>query len=220
MNDAPDGLLSRWMRKLKKMTDSNANTDENLPYLIAGLGNPGREYRENRHNIGFMMVDRLAARLGVSFSRLEHKALVTKANHHGQRLILAKPQTYMNLSGQAVRGLARFYKTPLDQLLLVYDDVDLPFGTLRLRPDGGSGGQKGVASVIQQLGTQDFPRLRIGIGRPPGRMDAAAYVLQDFSRAEAEMLPQILDQAVDAALTFVDEGLEAAMNQYNGSVEA
>jgi PTH1 family peptidyl-tRNA hydrolase len=184
-------------------------------FLIVGLGNPGREYRLNRHNAGFLVIDRMAERLGVSFSRLESKALVTKADYQGHRLVLAKPQTFMNLSGQAVGALVRFYKAPLDNLMVAFDDVDLPLGTLRLRPEGGSGGQKGMASIIERLGSQEFPRLRVGIGRPPGRMDAAAYVLQDFSKQEAQALDEILDRAVDAILLYVSEGLNAAMNQYN-----
>jgi PTH1 family peptidyl-tRNA hydrolase len=192
--------------------------EDTLPYLIVGLGNPGPQYRYNRHNIGFMLADRLAERLGVKFSRLESKALVTKGAHQGRRIVLAKPQTFMNLSGQAVGALVRFYKVPLSHLLIAYDDVDLPLGTLRLRPGGGSAGQKGMASIIERLGTQDFPRLRLGIGRPPGRMDAADYVLQDFSAAEKELLGPVLDRAAEAALVFVVEGLEAAMNRYNGVV--
>ena len=127
-----------------------------------------------------------------------------------------KPRTYMNLSGQAVGALVRFYKVPLTNLLVVYDDVDLPLGTLRLRPSGGSAGQKGMTSIIDRLGTQDIQRMRLGIGRPPGRMEAADYVLQDFSAGEAELLRLTLDRAAGAALVFVVEGLEAAMNQYNG----
>jgi PTH1 family peptidyl-tRNA hydrolase len=188
-------------------------------YLIAGLGNPGREYRNNRHNVGFMLLDRLAGRLGETFGRLESKALVAKGTYQDRRLILAKPQTYMNESGKAVGGLVHYYKVPLDNLIVAYDDVDLPFGILRLRPGGGSAGQKGMRSIQERLGAEDFPRLRFGIGRPPGRMEAAAYVLQDFARLEAEVLPQVLDRAVDAILVFVCEGLEKAMNLYNGSVE-
>jgi PTH1 family peptidyl-tRNA hydrolase len=184
-------------------------------YLIVGLGNPGRQYLRNRHNVGFMLLDRLASHLEVSFSRLESRALVTKADYQANRLILAKPQTYMNLSGQAVGALQRFYKVPLERLLIVYDDVDLPFGAMRMRPTGGSAGQKGMASIIERLGSQDFPRLRIGIGRPPGRMDAAAYVLQDFSRQESAELAQVLDQAVEAVLTFVTPGIVEAMNKFN-----
>lgn len=187
-------------------------------YLIAGLGNPGPQYRRSRHNIGFMLMDRLAERLGVKFSRLESRALVTKGEHHGRRVILAKPQTYMNLSGQAVGALLRFYKAPPENLLVAYDDVDLPLGTIRLRPEGGSAGQKGMKSIIDRLGMQAFPRLRLGVGRPPGRMDAADYVLQDFSAGELELVGMTLDRAVDAVLTFVDEGLTEAMNRFNGSV--
>lgn len=194
---------------------STPNTSK-LPYLIVGLGNPGREYRANRHNIGFMLIDHLAERLGVRFTRLESKALVTKADHQEARLILAKPQTFMNLSGTAVGSLIRFYKVPLEHLIVAYDDVDLPIGVLRLRPDGGSAGQKGMASIIERLGTQDFARLRIGIGRPPGRMEAADYVLEDFSKSDLEIIQPALDRGVEAVLTFVTSGLNPAMNFYNG----
>lgn len=184
-------------------------------FLITGLGNPGRQYAANRHNVGFMVLDSLAERLGVSMARMESKALVAKAEYVGNHLILAKPQTYMNLSGQAVRSLARYYKVSLDMLIVVYDDVDLPFGTLRLRPAGGSGGHKGMVSIIDALGTQDFPRLRIGIGRPPGRMDAADYVLRDFNRDETGELPLVCQQSVEALLTYISRGIAAAMNTYN-----
>lgn len=188
-------------------------------FIIVGLGNPGREFRETRHNIGFMLVNRLAERLGIEFSRMESKSLVTKGDYRGFRLILAKPMTYMNLSGQAVSSLVRFYKVILENLLVIYDDVDLPLGTLRLRPGGGAGGHKGMQSIIQQLGTPDFPRLRLGIDRPPGKRSAASYVLKDFSTDENEFLPVILDQGVDAALTFVTDGIDIAMNNYNSSIE-
>ncbi len=122
----------------------------------------------------------------------------------------------MNLSGQAVQGLLRFYKLPLENLIVAHDDLDIPFGTLRIRPGGGPGGQKGVKSTIQHLGTQDFPRLRLGIGRPPGRMDPAAYVLQDFGNGDEQILSETLDRAADAVLTFIKEGLDKAMNQFNG----
>jgi PTH1 family peptidyl-tRNA hydrolase len=209
-----------WFARLfagNKEQEMDSNLQNSPPYLIVGLGNPGREYRQNRHNVGFMLMDRLAERLKVSFSRLESKALVTKADYEGKRLILVKPQTFMNLSGQAAGALLRFYKVPLENLLVAYDDVDLPLGALRLRPDGGSAGQKGMGSIIERLGTQAFPRLRIGIGRPPGRMDAAAYVLQDFSSAEEKELLLALERGVDAVLVFVTHSLEIAMNQYNGA---
>jgi len=189
-------------------------------YLLIGLGNPGREYRDSRHNVGFMLVDRIAVRLGARGMKVQSKAIVTTAMHEDRKLILAKPQTYMNLSGQSVQGLIHFYKLPLTNVLLAHDDLDIPFGTIRIRPGGGPGGQRGMASTIEQLGTKDFPRLRIGIGRPPGRMDPSAYVLQDFTRDEIKILSEILDRAADAALEFVVNGLDKAMNKYNGSVES
>lgn len=199
-------------------------------FLIVGLGNPGRKYRENRHNIGFMLVDRLALKLEARFTRLQSKSLVSSAIYkrvgavrstcsaHGNKIILAKPQTYMNLSGQSVQGLVRFYKLPLTNLLVVHDDLDLPPGTIRIRPDGGSAGQKGMASIIERLGTDEFPRLRLGIGRPPGQMQAPDYVLQNFPVGEMALISETLNRAADAALTFVTEGLDAAMNKYNGIV--
>jgi PTH1 family peptidyl-tRNA hydrolase len=191
------------------------NGENSSRFLITGLGNPGRKYQSNRHNIGFDIMDSLAETLGTSFSRMESNALVAKADHKNQRLILAKPQTYMNLSGQAVSSLQRFYKISLDNLIVVYDEVDLDFGILRLRPSGGSAGHNGMNSIITQLGTQEFPRLRIGVGRPPGRMDAAAYVLQDFSQTEEAELAFIRRQAVEALLSLVTQGIDAAMNAYN-----
>jgi PTH1 family peptidyl-tRNA hydrolase len=197
------------------LRQANTSFSEGGYYLIAGLGNPGREYRQTRHNIGFMLLDSLAGSLDLSFTRVESKALVTRGDYSGRRLLLAKPQTYMNLSGQAVGALARYYKVPQENLLIVYDDVDLPLGLLRLRSSGGAGGHKGMTSIIERLGSQDIPRLRMGIGRPPGRMEAADYVLQEFSTAESNELPAILDRGVEAVYTFVTQGIAAAMNHYN-----
>jgi PTH1 family peptidyl-tRNA hydrolase len=188
-------------------------------YLLIGLGNPGREYKDNRHNIGFMLIDRLAVRLDARGMKLQSKAIVTSGLYQERKLILAKPQTYMNLSGQSVQGLLNFYKIPTENLIVAHDDLDLPLGTIRIRPGGGAGGQRGMASTIERLGTQDFPRLRLGIGRPPGRMDAAAYVLQDFSRADLLTVSETLDRAADAVQEFVVNGLNAAMNKYNGVIE-
>lgn len=187
------------------------------PFLIVGLGNPGREYRNNRHNIGFMVLDQLAGKMDTSFSKMKMNALMTAVRHKGQRIILIKPQTFMNLSGKAAASFIRFYKLPLENLLVVYDDVDLPFQTLRMRPNGGDAGQKGVRSIIKELGTKDFPRLRIGINRPPGRMSVSSYVLLNFSDQEVETLPFVLDQAADAILAFVELGLNQAMTTYNQS---
>ena len=205
------------IRELFTMGGSQPSTFNLQPatFLIVGLGNPGREYRGTRHNVGFMLLDRLAEGLGVSFSRVESRSLVTRAEYQGNKLILVKPQTYMNLSGQAVSSLLRFYKVPLERLLVAYDDVDLPLGTLRLRPGGGSAGHKGMQSIIEKLGKQEFPRLRIGVNRPPGRMEAADYVLQNFSKDDSELLQEVLSRAAQAVLAFVGEGIVSAMNQFN-----
>ena len=160
-------------------------------FLLIGLGNPGREYQTNRHNFGFMLIDRLAVRVNACGFKVQSKAIVTSGIYQDRKLILAKPQTYMNLSGQSIQGLANFYKLPLENLLVAHDDLDIPFGTIRMRPGGGPGGQKGIASTIERLGTKDFARLRLGIGRPPGRMDPSAYVLQDFSRDETKLLSEV-----------------------------
>lgn len=192
------------------MTDST--------FLLIGLGNPGREYKDSRHNVGFMLIDRLAVRLNARGMKLQSKAIVISALYEERKLILAKPQTYMNLSGQSVQGLLHFYKIPVENLLVAHDDLDLPFGALRIRPGGGPGGQKGMASTIERLGTKDFPRLRIGIGRPPGRMDPKDYVLQNFPKDETQSLSEILDRAADAALEFVVNGLNNAMNKFNGEI--
>ncbi|MFN8411846.1 MAG: aminoacyl-tRNA hydrolase [Anaerolineales bacterium] len=187
-------------------------------YLIIGLGNPGREYKDTRHNIGFMLIDQLTVRLNARGMKLQSKAIVISALHQDKKIIFAKPQTYMNLSGQSVQGLLHFYKIPFENLLVAHDDLDIPLGTIRIRATGGPGGQRGMASTIEQLGTKDFPRLRLGIGRPPGRMDAKDYVLQDFSKEDMKLLPEVLERAADAALTFVTDGLNKAMNQFNGDI--
>ena len=185
--------------------------------MIVGLGNPGREYRETRHNIGFMVVDEFARQHGIKLTRVQNKAITGSGLVFAQRIILVKPQTFMNLSGQAVSALMRYYKVKREDLIVSHDDVDLPFGVIRMRPGGGSAGQKGVASIIEALGTQEFPRLRMGIGRPPGYKDAADYVLQSFLPQEKDELINFLNKAVDALDCFVADGLEIAMNRFNNS---
>ena len=186
-------------------------------FLIAGLGNPGREYTDTRHNIGFRIADHLAKTLGVQFSRQQNHAFVAAGTCGGKKVILAKPQTYMNLSGSSVAGLVRFYKAPPARLLVMCDDIDLPFGALRIRASGGSAGQRGMQSILDSLATREVPRLRFGVGRPPGRMDAADYVLQAFETSEEEALPILVEKAAQAALTFVELSLEEAMSRYNAS---
>ncbi|MCI0398290.1 MAG: aminoacyl-tRNA hydrolase [Chloroflexi bacterium] len=182
--------------------------------LIVGLGNPGRTHRANRHNIGFMVVDALAEKHGIAVGRVQHKALIGDGRIAGRPVILAKPQTFMNLSGEAVGPLANYYKVPLANLLVIYDEIDLPFGALRLREKGSSGGHNGMRSIINRLG-QDFPRLRLGIGRPPGRMPPAAYVLQDFAKEELPLAGELIDQAIQAIETFLVEGIDRAMTRHN-----
>ncbi|KAF0112364.1 MAG: peptidyl-tRNA hydrolase PTH1 family [Chloroflexi bacterium] len=185
------------------------------PFLIVGLGNPGRDYRETRHNIGFMVIDYLAETIGCKLTKVQSKAIIGTGKIQDQKVILVKPQTFMNLSGQAVSALMRFYKVDYSRLIVAHDDVDLLFGQIRMRPGGGSAGQKGVTSIIEKLGSQEFSRLRMGIGRPPGQMDSAAYVLQTFNRTDSEFLPEFLSRGADAVRCFVLEGLDTAMNRFN-----
>lgn len=187
-------------------------------FLLVGLGNPGREYKNNRHNIGFLFLDLLASRQGLDFSRQQNQALVVSGQAAGQKVVLAKPQTFMNESGVAVAQLVRFFKIPLENMLVIFDDLDLPLGVLRFRPMGGSGGHKGIKSIIEKLGTQNFPRLRLGIGRPPGKMDPADYVLQPFASSEELLLAKVLDEAVQGVNSFLTEGISMAMSRHNGEL--
>jgi PTH1 family peptidyl-tRNA hydrolase len=187
-------------------------------YLIAGLGNPGSEYAVNRHNVGFRCVERLASAHQLSFDRRQKRASLCLGTILQRAVILAKPRTFMNRSGHAVAPLARFYRVPLERVLVVYDDLDLPLGTTRMRPSGGSGGHRGMQSIIRQFGSRDFARLRIGIGRPPGRMDPADYVLQDFSVDEEPLVGETLERAVVAIETWLSDGIDEAMNLSNRSV--
>jgi len=186
--------------------------------LIVGLGNPGLAYRHNRHNVGFMVADALADKLEIPLKRVQFKAQIGNGKLEDIPIIIAKPLTFMNNSGEAVAPLVHYFKVPLERLLVIHDDMDLPLGTLRMRPSGGSAGHNGMLSIFDKLGTNAIPRLRVGIGRPPGRMDPADYVLQDFPKSEEELLSMVIAQACEAALAFITNGLEKAMNTYNGEV--
>jgi PTH1 family peptidyl-tRNA hydrolase len=201
--------------KKNKINQSDQNQNQ-ITFLIAGLGNPGREYQNNRHNVGFMAVDALAKEMGFKNLKVKSKSVVMEGKWNDKKVILIKPQTFMNLSGTAVSSLFRFYKVALTNLIVIHDDLDLPSLSIRLRPGGGAGGQKGVASIIQQIGTQQFNRVRIGIGRPPGRMDPADYVLQNFPKQEEKELPILFDTVTKAVMTIMESGIEIAMNKYNG----
>lgn len=211
--------MEKFFNAIKKNGSPEDADFSGITYLLVGLGNPGREYRESRHNFGFMVADRIAERLNTGFTKVQFKALISKASFEGKKIIIAKPQTYMNLSGQAVIPLMHYYKIPQSRLLVIHDDLDIPFSVLRMRPAGGNGGQKGLGSIIEQLGNQDFARLRCGIGHPPGQMDVKDYVLNKFTKDECELLPSLIDNAAEAALAFISDGLQAAMTRYNGVVE-
>lgn len=188
-------------------------------HLIVGLGNPGSKYEKTRHNIGFQCLDALAQRHGLSFSKHEHKAQVAGGLILGKRVLLAKPQTYMNVSGDSVGQLVNFYKVPFERILIVCDDLDLPLGTLRLRKSGSSGGQNGMKHILVRLGTQDINRVRFGIGRPPGRMNPADYVLTPFKGDDEILAAETIERAIKAIETWLIDGIELAMTRHNSSAE-
>ena len=184
--------------------------------VIVGLGNPGRQYAHTRHNVGFDVLDILARRTKVRILGRQHRALVGRLGQAGAEVLLVKPQTFMNESGSAVSAILRKHKLGPESMLVVCDDLDLPLGRLRLRPSGSSGGHKGMNSIIQHVGSSDFPRLRIGIGR---KGDAIDHVLSRFNRKDREVMDAALQSAADALEMILDEGIEAAMNVYNRSSE-
>ena len=184
-------------------------------YLIVGLGNPGREYEHSRHNVGFMTVDLLADRLGVLINRSAHRALVAETRLNGQRIVLAKPQTYMNLSGMSVVDLMNWYKCQHSELVLVYDDIDLPVGSLRIREKGSAGTHNGMRSVIQQLGYDDFPRVRIGVGKAKVGWDLASHVLASPDEEERELLVSAMEKGADALEMIAADQLKEAQARFH-----
>ncbi|GAA3110745.1 aminoacyl-tRNA hydrolase [Pseudonocardia yunnanensis] len=186
------------------------------PALVVGLGNPGPDYAETRHNVGFRVVELLAARAGGGrFSRHRTNSDVLEARLAGRRVVLAKPRTYMNVSGGPVAGLAKYFSVPIEDLVVVHDDLDLGFGVVRLKRGGGEGGHNGLRSISSALGTKDYLRVRFGIGRPPGRQDPADFVLKRFSGAEKKELEFAVDLAADAAEALLSDGLEPAQNKFH-----
>ncbi len=183
-------------------------------FVIVGLGNPGPKYQWTRHNAGFLFLDRLANLENLSINRKNFSGLAGEWNNNGNRIILLKPQTFMNLSGQAVMQALQFYKLPMSQLIVAHDELDLPFGTVRLKQGGGHGGHNGLRSIMEQLGKGDFIRLRIGIGRPP-HGDTVNYVLGNVPPDQMEDLPRVLDGGLDMLEMLLDEGLPKAMSLYN-----
>jgi|SRR5579883_2691314 PTH1 family peptidyl-tRNA hydrolase len=190
-------------------------------FLVAGLGNPGEQYASTPHNMGFLVVDRLAARHAIRVTRPEGQALIGPGTIGGKPVLLAKPQTYMNLSGVSVKALMEKYEIPPADIILIYDDLDFPWGVLRVKPKGSAPGHNGVKSVISKLGTQEFPRVRLGIHPDPGRplQSGADYVLSRFSRRQTEELDAFIDLAADATESIIAEGVEKSMTRFNGSVD-
>jgi len=184
-------------------------------WLVVGLGNPGPGYSGNRHNVGFMVLDLLAQRTGARFKAHKTRADVVEGRLAGERVVLAKPRSYMNDSGGPVASLRDFFKTPLERVVVVHDELDLPYGGLRLKLGGGDNGHNGLRSIRRSLGSGDFNRVRFGIGRPPGSMDAASFVLRDFGTTERKELELNVDHAADAVEAMLTEGLERAQNSYN-----
>jgi peptidyl-tRNA hydrolase, PTH1 family len=188
---------------------------EPAAHLVVGLGNPGPEYERHRHNIGYRVVDVLADRLRVRFRKGKTNALVADAHDRDLWIVLAKPTTYMNLSGEAVGPLARYFKVPPERIIVVHDEIDIPFGELRLKIGGGTAGHNGLESLIRSLGTKEFVRVRCGVGRPPGRKDAADFVLQPFTKKEEKDVGVIVEEAADAVLAIAREGLAPVQNRIN-----
>ena len=184
-------------------------------WIIAGLGNPGPEYAGNRHNAGYMVVDLLAERMGSRFKAHRTRNEVADGRLAGFPVTLAKPRTFMNTSGGPVAALATFYKVPPERVIVVHDELDIPFGALRLKLGGGDNGHNGLRSITRSLGTNDYYRVRFGIGRPPGRMDAATFVLRDFSTTERKELPLLIDRGADAVETLLSKGMAAAQNEFH-----
>ena len=185
-------------------------------YLIAGLGNPTREYEKTRHNVGFDTIDVLADRINTDVAERKFKGLYGKGMLGGEKVILLKPQTFMNLSGESVRAAADFYKIPPDHIIVIYDDISLDVGQLRIRTKGSAGGHNGIKNIIAHLGTQEFPRIKIGVGGKPPRMDLADYVLSRFPAEERKIMETAFRDAAEAAGVLIAEGPDAAMNRFNG----
>jgi len=189
-------------------------------YIIVGLGNPGKQYEHTRHNVGFDTIDVLAERYRISVDARKHKALYGKGMIEGNKVILAKPQTYMNLSGESVRELIDFYKIDeAEELIVIYDDISLEPGQLRLRAKGSAGGHNGIKNIIAHLGGQEFKRIKVGVGEKPKGYDLADYVLSRFSKEEREKVEASLERAADAAVKIITDDMAAAMNEYNKKVD-
>ena len=187
-------------------------------WLIVGLGNPGKEYERTRHNAGFRAIDIIASKLGCKIDKAKFQGLYGQANYSGTKLLLLKPLTFMNLSGRSVLQLSAYFHVPPQRIIVLFDDISLPPGRLRIRPDGSAGGHNGIKSVIAELGSQDFPRVKIGVGaKPNAEYDLADWVLSDFSAGEEKELQGALERSADAALCIITHGVSETANRFNGS---
>lgn len=184
-------------------------------FIVIGLGNPGTRYENTRHNVGFDTIDKLSKKHNIAVSKVKHKAVIGDGIIEGCRVILAKPQTFMNLSGESVREIIEWYKVPIKNIIIIYDDIDLPIGKLRVRPKGSSGTHNGMRSVIYQIQSDEFPRIRIGIDKPPQGWDLANFVLSKFSSEERKNVEEAIDNAVSAVETIIKLGVDSAMNRFN-----
>lgn len=184
-------------------------------YIIVGLGNPGKKYELTRHNVGFDAIDRLAEKHGIAVTKMKYKALIGEGNIAGEKVILVKPQTYMNLSGETVMNICQFYQLPMEQLIVIYDDIDTDFAKLRIRMKGSAGTHNGMRHIIYLLQKDDFPRIRIGIGKSD-RLALKDYVLQKFNKEEMVTISETIDRAAQVAETIISSGIEIAMNRFNG----
>lgn len=188
-------------------------------YLIAGLGNPGDKYFATRHNAGFLALDYMAEKYDIKIKTLKHKALIGEGRIGKERVILAKPQTFMNLSGEAVGEIAKWYKIPPENVIVIYDDINFEVGTLRIREKGSAGGHNGMKSIISHLSSEMFPRFRIGVGAKPDEKDLADHVLGKIPKAEQETMFKVFGRVCDGVETYINDGAELAMSKYNGKVE-
>ncbi|MCE5212353.1 MAG: aminoacyl-tRNA hydrolase [Deltaproteobacteria bacterium] len=203
------------LSNLKKVFLGRVDEREQIMYLIAGLGNPGSRYQFTRHNIGFMVLEKIAAQWEVDLKQKSFNALWNKGKIAGREVLLAKPQTYMNLSGEAVQKLLAYFKVDAGNLIVIHDDLDLPFGTVRLKTGGGDAGHKGLKSIITSLGSADFMRVRMGIGKPSDKSQVENYVLQRFDSEETDSLQSIVQLASEAAVEIVISGMQQAMAKYH-----
>ena len=185
-------------------------------YIIAGLGNPGLRYANTRHNIGFIALDMLADKLGIEIKKAKHKALIGEGTLAGEKIVLAKPQTYMNLSGESILDIRNWYKVEDSRIIVIYDDIDLDVGVLRIRPSGSAGTHNGMRSIIYQLNSQDFPRVRLGVGKPPEEWDLKDYVMSTFRKDEIPQIKEVCQRAVEGVELIISKGVNYAMSRCNG----